>query len=128
MLKIYDIKPIVDIPDTSLYIYYGLIILILIFFIFIVVYIYKKVKNKKNVIANQYFTILKNIDFNNSKQSSYLISKYGRLLAKTQEEKNLINEIYNDLEQYKYKKEITSHISNDIKIKFDKFIRILNVS
>ncbi|MEA3498835.1 MAG: hypothetical protein U9R16_07245 [Campylobacterota bacterium] len=127
MLKIHDIKPIVQIPDVTVFIYYGLIVVAVIFFMFLLYFIFTMLKNKKVSKEKEYFIILSNINFDNSKESSYLISKYGRLLAKTQRDKRLIDDIHNSLENYKYKKNVTDKISDDIKTQFAIFMDSLDV-
>lgn len=127
MLEIHDIKPIVEIPDISIYIYYGLIIFA-IFFVSAVSYLlYKYFRNKKPNQQKEYFNILKNIDFQNQKKSAYLISKYGRLLVNDERQKRLLDELIFDTNDYKYKKEITKEISQEVKVKFDTFMESLDV-
>ena len=127
MLEIHDIKPIVQIQDFTIYIYYGLIVVSFLFLLFVIYFIFILLKKKAVSKDKEYFTILNNIDFNNTKESSYLISRYGRLLAKTQREKRLIDDIHNDLEVYKYKKNIDKDISMDIKNQFSIFMDSLDV-
>jgi len=127
MLEIYDIKPIVQIQDFTIYIYYGLIVVSFLFLLFVIYFIFILFKKKEVSKDKEYFTILNNIDFNNTKESSYLISRYGRLLAKSEREKRLIDDIHNDLEVYKYKKNIDKDISIDIKNQFSIFMDSLDV-
>ena len=127
MLEIHDIKPIVEIPDITIYIYYGLIVLAILFTLFIIYTIYKIFKAKKTSVEKEYFSTLQNINFENTKESSYLISKYGRLLATNEREKRLIDEIHHSLEVYKYKKDVPQTISTDIKTKFNIFMDSLDV-
>ncbi len=127
MLEIHDIKPIVQIPDFTIYIYYVLIVASFLFFIFILYFIFKLFKKKELTKEKEYFAILNNIDFNNTKETSYLISKYGRLLAKSEREKRLIDDIHHSLEAYKYKKNIDNEISPDVKNQFHIFMDSLDV-
>lgn len=127
MLKIHDIKSLEQIPDYSIYIYYLLIVVAIFASLVLVYFVYKFFTKDKNSIEKQYYKILKNIDFDNSKQAAYDICKYGKLLAKTQREKTLINDIYHDLEEYKYKKTVDKKISKKIKIKFETFMESLDV-
>ena len=102
--KIHDIKDIVKIPDNSIFIYYGLILLTLLLVLIIIIFIIKYFKNKKVNQRKIYFDILKNIEYKDSKKDAYTITKYIRLLAQNQREKILANELINELEEYKYKK------------------------
>ena len=127
MIKIHDIKPLVEIPDNSIYLYYGLILFAILIAIGVIYLIYIFFKYKKESEQKEYFIKLKNIDFDNQKESAYTISKYGNLLIKDDRETRLFEELNNSLEEFKYKKEISQTISNDIKVKYDIFMETLNV-
>jgi len=127
MLKINDIKPIVEIPDHSIYLYYGLILLGLCFICLILYFVYIYIKTKKNSKQKEYFKILKNIEFSNQKNAAYTISKYGRLLVKEERETRLFEELHHELEQFKYRKNISQEIPNSIKVKYETFLDSLDV-
>ncbi len=127
MLKIHDIKPIVEIPDFTIYIYYGLICLGIVVISMVGYTIFKIFKVKKISSEKEYYNILQTINFDDSKQSSYLISKYGRLLAKTPREIQLINDIHLNLEQYKYKKNTDDTIRTDIQSQLTIFMDTIDV-
>lgn len=55
-----------------------------------------------------------------------MITKYSRLLARNDREIKISHELIEDLQKYKYKKEVEP-ISDDIKIKFDRFMDMLDV-
>ena len=124
--QIHDIKDIVKIPDNSIFIYYGLIILSLIILLSIIIFIIKYFKNKKVNQRKIYFDILKDIEFKNSKKDAYIITKYLRLLVKDEREKILASELINELEEYKYKKEVSS-IDTKIKNKLTTLLGIIDV-
>lgn len=125
-LKIHDIKNLVEIPDISFYIFLilcilaGLIILALLFFI------YKFFKNRKNNRRKEYFQILKDLDFTNSKHTAYTITKYSRLLVSNEREEKLCLELIEELEQYKYKKDV-NNLSVEAKSMFERFMDSLDV-
>lgn len=127
MLKIHDIKPIVEIPSYSFYIYLGLIVLAIMFFLFVVYMLYRYLKTKRNTKQKEYLNILKNLDFTDPKNTAYTISKYGRLLAKSDRQIKLIEELHHELEAYKYKKTIDKNISSNIKSQFERFMESLDV-
>jgi len=124
--KIHDIKDIVKIPDNSIFIYYGLIFLGLLLSLIILLFIIKYFKNKKVNQRKVYFETLKNIEFKDSKKDAYIITKNLRLLIKNDREKILANELINELNEYKYKKEVPN-ISNDIKNKLTTLLGIIDV-
>lgn len=127
MIEINDIKPIVKIPDLSIYIYYTLFIVAFLLLVVIIFYLYKFFKKKPKTIEQKYYEKLQHINFENSKQSAYLISKYGKLLVKEERQIRLFEELNEELEVYKYKKEITIQISEKIKTKFHIFMESLDV-
>jgi len=124
--KIHDIKDIVKIPDNSIFIYYGLILLTLLLALIIIIFIIKYFKNKKVNQRKIYFDILKNIEYKDSKKDAYTITKYIRLLAQNQREKILANELINELEEYKYKKNVPN-ITTDTKNKLNTLLGIIDV-
>lgn len=125
-LKLNDIKDLVQIPDYSIYFYYGLIILVIASFIAIIYIIYNYWKNKKQNIRKIYFKRLKDIDFSNSKKSAYDITKYGYLLVNTSREKQLLEDLVDKLGDYKYKKDVPI-IDDDIKNSLYIFLEALDV-
>ena len=125
-IKIHDIKPLVEIPDYSFFILSGLILLGIIIVSLVIFFIYKYLKNKKQNIRREYFKKLKELDFKNSKKSAYDITKYGQLLVKTKREKQLLNDLISQLEQYKYKKDV-DNFDDETKALFDRFLDGLDV-
>jgi cellulose synthase/poly-beta-1,6-N-acetylglucosamine synthase-like glycosyltransferase len=125
-LQLNDIKNLVQIPDYSIYFYYGLIMLIISIFIAIIYIIYNYLKNRKQNIRKIYFKKLKSVDFKNSKQSAYKITKYGYLLVKTHKEKQFLEDLIDQLDKYKYKKNVPI-IDDNVKNSFHIFMDILNV-
>ena len=126
-LQINDIKTIVEIPDYSIYFYYGLIILGFSLFLVSLYFVYNYFKSKKHSLEKEYLSILKNIDLSNQKNSAYTISKYGRLLAKDERQKRLFEELHNSLKEFKYKKIIDKKIPNTIKLQYETFLESLDV-
>lgn len=113
-----DIKDIVYIPDYSLYIllFITTIIIAIIFYI-IFRYITRikktKVLTKKEIAYNN----LKNLDFNNTKDSVYKFTQDGELFL-TDKNRDNYNKIISSLEKYKYKKDVDSldiNIQNSMK-------------
>ena len=125
-LKLHDIKDIVTIPDNSIFIFSFLVFLATLLLIAIIFFIIKLIKNKKVNERKTYFEELKNIDYNSSKTAAYTITKNIRLLAKSDREKKLSNEIIEDLEKYKYKKHVED-IDESTKAKLTTFMDVLDV-
>jgi len=123
-LVINDVFPLVDVPDNSAYIFFSLLFAGILSASFFVRTLYKKFRIHKISREKKYIKILNNCDFKNAKQSSYQISYYGRLLAKTDKEKEALKEIVSELSLYKYKKDIPE-ISEEIIEQFHMFLNTI---
>lgn len=124
--KLHDIKELERIPDNSIFIFSILVFLAILVLLLITFFIIKLFKNRKTNDRKKYYEILKNIDFNDSKKSAYAITKYARLLASNDREKRLCEELIEELENYKYKKNVDD-IDNSIKTKYSVFMDALDV-
>lgn len=124
--KLNDIKELEKIPDNSIFIFSFLIFLAILILITLIFFLIKFFKNRKKSPRKIYFEILKNIDFSDSKKSAYVITKYSRLITTNEREKKLANELIEELEKYKYKKNIEK-IDDTIKAKFLVFMDSLDV-
>lgn len=125
-VKIHDIKPLTDIPDLSIYLLGCLIVLAIALVLTIIYLIFNFLKNKKADQKKQWHKILDELDFSNTKHAAYQITKYGRLLAVTDREIKLIEEIIHDLEENKYKKEVKP-IKKSVISKFHTFMENVDV-
>jgi len=125
-LKLHDIKDIVTIPDNSIFIFSLLFFLALLILLAIIFFIIKLIKNRKVNERKIYFEKLKDIDYSSSKKAAYTITKTIRFLAKSDREKKLALDIIEDLEKYKYKKEV-KNIDEVIKAKISTFMDVLDV-
>lgn len=127
MLNIHDIKPLEEIPDYSIYIFYGTIVfftgIVLLLFYMLFTYIQKK----RNSPEKNYLKLLQNIDFSDPKLSAYTISKYGALLAKDDRQLTLLMELNQQLENYKYKKEVPKQIDKKTQTLYETFMDSLDV-
>lgn len=125
-LKIHDIKDIVEIPDNSIFLFILICFIVILIILGIILLIIKLIKNKKVNVRKEHFEILKNVDFSDSKKAAYTITKSIRFLANNEREKNLSLEIIDELETFKYKKDVED-IDNSLKIKLDRFLDIVDV-
>lgn len=125
MLEIHDIKPLVEVPDYSLYILIVLIVFAVILIGALLFWFYKLFKNDRS-IEKRYFQELKELDFKDAKHCAYLITKYTRVLAKSEREKRLSAELIYALSDYKYKKEVKP-IDKSIKAKLEVFLENVHV-
>ncbi|PHR71436.1 MAG: hypothetical protein COA66_08850 [Arcobacter sp.] len=126
MIKIHDIKNIVEINDYSFYFFLFLLLVLLVFLVFLFLYLYKLYLRKKNNPFKTYLKELKNVDLKNTKQASYSIAKYAKLLSSHKNNAQECKDILFLLEEYKYKKDVPS-FSKDFLNKYNKFKKSLHV-
>jgi len=86
--KLRDIKPIVAVPDDSLYIFILCVVLAIIVIAFLLYFIYKKSKKEKYIF-----------DLNDAKKTAYQLIEIIR-------DKEDSKEYIDKLHQYTYKKEV----------------------
>lgn len=123
-----DIKPLLEIPDSSYYIYWGLIIFAVFLAVAILFFVVKKLwENRKINLAKGYLESLKKIDWNDTKKSAYQATHYARLLATDERRKELFSQLEPMLEQYKYKKEVES-VDQDTRNKFNLYLQVADES
>ena len=114
--KLRDIKPLLEIVDSSYYIYVGLIFVSVFLVISAVVFIGRNLWiNRKRSIEELYLERLKSIDWSNAKKASYDVT----FLAYHFIDNERVNEIYLQtipmLEKYKYRKEVPAVDSETIR-------------
>jgi len=123
-----DIKPLLEIPDNSFYLYWGLIIFVIVLVLGVLFFVAKRLwENRKVNLAKGYLEKLKAIDWKDAKQSAYEATHYARLLATDERRKNLFSQLEPMLEQYKYKKEVET-VDRDTQNKFNLYVQVANES
>jgi len=123
-----DIKPLLEIPDSSYYIYLGLIILVSLLVVGVLFFVAKKFwDNRKVNLAKGYLAAIKEIDWNDTKKSAYQATHYARLLATDKRRKELFSQLEPMLEQYKYKKEVEA-LDQDTQNKFNLYVQVADES
>jgi len=127
MLNINDIKPLAKIPDYSIYFYYAIIIAVILLLLFLIYLFYNFIQKRKHSKERHYFKLLKDINFKNPKEDAYTITTYGRLLAKEERSQKLMEDLWENLQSYKYQKDVPSCFSKETKAKFTTFMDSLDV-
>ena len=123
-----DIKPLLEIPDNSYYMYWGLIIVGALLLFGILFFIAKKLwENRKINLAKGYLEKLKAIDWKDAKKSAYEATHYARLLATDERRKELFSQLEPMLEKYKYKKEV-DEVDHDTQNKFNLYVQVADES
>ena len=102
-----DIKPMVQIPDHSLWLYWGLIALgVLVIAGALFLLIRWILAHRQVNRAKRYLEALHHVDWSDPKKAAYTVTKYGRLLATDERRKELFAQLLPRLERYKYRKEV----------------------
>ena len=106
-LKLHDIKGLVEIPDNSIYYFFGLMGLLTLSFIIAAIFFYKYLRRDKVLnLQKHYKEQLQSLNLSSAKESAYLLSHYGELLEKSPEQEELFKNLSERLESYKYKKNV----------------------
>ncbi len=103
-----DIKPLLEIPDSSYYLFLALVALAVILLVIVVWFLVKKFWKKKKVdMQKVYFEQFKNLEWTNVKQSAYEATELGRKLTLNNERaREIYAQLVPMLESYKYRKEV----------------------
>jgi hypothetical protein len=102
-----DIKPLVTVPDDSLWITLSIMIGLLLSALLLYLWLKKpRRKRRKRLTAKeQALKNLETIDFNNTKEAVYTFSENVHLLV-PQEQQEAFEKLLKKLERYKYKKSV----------------------
>ncbi len=123
-----DIKPLLEIPDNSYVIFWGLILFAAVLFLVVLFFAVKKfLEHRKANLAKKYLARLQAIDWKESKESAYTATHYARLLATDERRKELFAQLEVLLEQYKYKKEVDSVDKKTLK-QFNLYVQVCDES
>lgn len=123
-----DIKPLVEIPDSSVYLYWGLIILACVAVVLLGYLLYKRIDfSAKEDQEKRSLEALNSIEWSSAKKAAYKATYYGRLLATDERKKELFAQLLPLLERYKYKKE-TDKVDDATKRQFELYRKVCNGS
>ncbi|MEA3492431.1 MAG: hypothetical protein U9R27_11080 [Campylobacterota bacterium] len=123
-----DIKPLMEIPDSSFYIFWGIVIFALLLIVAVLFFLIKKyIKQRKKNLAKQYLAKLHTIDWVDTKESAYSATHYARLLATDDRRRELFDQLERKLEQYKYKKEV-AEVDEDTLKQFNLYVQVADES
>ncbi|HHO65352.1 MAG TPA: hypothetical protein ENJ71_02400 [Epsilonproteobacteria bacterium] len=123
-----DIKPLLEIPDNSIYLYWGLIVLAALIVLVLVYFVGKKLwKQRKINLAKGYLEKLKAIDWKDPKKSAYDATYYARLLATDERRQELFSQLEPLLEKFKYKKEV-DEVDQDTLNRFNLYVQVADES
>ena len=102
-----DIKPLLEIPDGSYYLFLALIIIgVFVLFALLIFLLNKFLMNRSVNMKKVYLEELKKLDWSQTKKSAYRATHLGRELATEKRTEEIYNQLVPLLEPYKYKKEV----------------------
>ena len=123
-----DIKPLLEIHDTSYYIYLAIIGVIALLVLSIIYFVVKKfILNRKESQAQKYLRQLKRIDWSDAKSSAYLVTYLGRKLVKDGRSKEIYTQILPMLEKYKYRVQVPS-VDDETLRQYELLVHVLDES
>lgn len=128
-IPLHDIKPLVEVPDNS-FIYLMIIIAVIatIIIVPLIVWIWKKYQNSKSVnMRKEYLKKIRSIDTSDAKKAAYEMSLYGRLLAESQREIEMLESLDARLQKYKYKKDVQK-LDDDTLAYYHLFLEVIDAS
>jgi short subunit fatty acids transporter len=124
-----DIKPLLEIPDYSYYLYFSLLTLFVFFILLLMFFLIRWwLKPKKMEMKEIYFSRLKSVDWSDSKKAAYEVTFVGRVLSL---EDSRIKEMYQQLlphlEAYKYRPKVEK-VDNETLNKYTLLVHIIDES
>ena len=123
-----DIKSLLEIPDSSYYIFWGLILAGALLLLAILYFALRKyLEHRRANLAKQYLAKLHAIDWKDPKESAYQATRYARLLATDERRKELFAQLEPLLEQYKYKKEV-DRVNDETLKQFNLYVQVADES
>jgi len=115
-LTLRDIKPLMEIPDYSYYLFVGIVALLSIVLFLLLFFLIRHFwKNKKANMKKLYFKQLKTINWEDSKKAAYEVTKLGRYFIDDKRCNEIYQQLLPMLEEYKYKKEVPEVSSETLK-------------
>jgi len=98
-----DIRTLEEIPDISFYLFLIMIVFSLLILGGIIIMIVRHFKGKKeDLTRKEVLKRLEEMEFDDSKDAAYKITKYARYLAKEERSQKIFETLQKQLHKYKY--------------------------
>ncbi len=106
-IPIRDIKPLLPIPDISIYLFIALLSAGILIVTAALIYLWRRWRlGRKTDPRVEWLKRLERIDYGDAKRAAYLMTRYGRLLAEDKRRQEIMAQLLPRLERYKYKKSV----------------------
>jgi len=108
VVAIHDIKPLMEVPDSSFTFLMVILLVLLVLFSGVSYLLYRYFKKRKQINRRkENYKALESIDFSQPKRAAYDITEYGRLFASdSQRLYEAYQNLIEHLEPYKYKRKV----------------------
>jgi hypothetical protein len=123
-----DIKPMVEIPDMSFWLYWGVVVFGVAVLGAALFFLVRKILGfREENRAKRYLEALHRVEWSDPKKAAYTVTRYGRLLATDERRKELFSQLLPLLEKYKYRKEV-SPVDEETKRRFELYRQVCDES
>ncbi len=123
-----DIKPPVEIPDISRWLYWGVIVLGVLVIVVALFFLVRKILSlREENRQKRYLEALHRVEWSDPKKAAYTITHYGRLLATDDRRRELFSQLLPLLERYKYRKEV-GPVDEETKRRFELYRQVCDES
>ena len=123
MEQLRDIKPLVEIPDYSFFLYLLFIVVVTTLAAVAVYLVIRLFGRKKKNRRAEILARLRSLDLADAKKAAYEITKWGRYIVTDESRARLYEDLVRKLTRYKYKKEVPP-LDEDIKRQIHLFLRV----
>lgn len=127
-MPLHDIKPLVAVPDDSLYYLAGVTAIFLVLLLVALYFLYRYIKREiPRNLRQEAHHVLEHIDFEDAKESAYAITKYGAFFADDSPRHHEVFENLNRrLSAYKYQANV-DEIDSETRGYFDIYLGMCDV-
>lgn len=127
-IPLHDIKPLIDVPEYSLYYLIVTVVVGVILFALLIFALMRFIKNKnKFSLRKEHLKLLNGVEFSDAKKAAYDITYYAQSFKNDSiEHKEAYERLQNNLETYKYRKNVDS-FDEETKNELRSYIGMLHV-
>lgn len=127
-IPLHDIKPLIDIPEYSLYYLIATIVVAVVLFALLIFTLVRFIKNRnKFSLRKEHLKLLNAVEFSDAKKAAYDITYYAQSFQHDSSQHQAAYEtLQKHLETYKYRKNVDS-IDEETKDSLKSYIGMLHV-